>query len=86
MNRLNIMQDDLLVGSIPRPSASPYGALRTELIGRTGDPMASVRTTDFKTEWFVIDDGWSQELRLIADPMLGSGDLADLQGFIPHQR
>lgn len=83
MNRVKIYQDGELVGSIPRPDVNPQGivSFMENVSNQLGDPLASVRRMDFAVQWQTTDNGWTQEVMLVADRMLGLGDFENLRGF-----
>jgi len=86
IDRVKVIQDNRIAGTIPKPDEPPRAYFRGVLESgkhRVGDPMASLRSSDFKLEWRMSKCGWIQELVMIADPMLGPGDLADIRGFEP---
>lgn len=82
--RVDIHQDGRVVGSVPRPNCSPLDIIRfiTDDGNRTGDPLATVRTVDFRVSWVDADE-WTETAVLVADPKMGLGDLEDIRGFVP---
>lgn len=85
MKRIKVFQDGVLVGTVPQPKNEPnhiqaYGIYPEDT---NGDALVSFRRTDFQIRWDDADNGWTREAVFIADPMLGMGDLQDIQGFVP---
>lgn len=85
MDRVKIIQDGRLAGTIPRPDVDPSDVVSflIEPRNRLDDPLATIRREDFRTVWCVAAHGWSKEIVLIASPMLGLGDFANIRGFRP---
>ena len=82
MDRVKIMQDDRLVGTIPRPGTPPRGDhFQIAAESRTGNPLVDFRVQDFQIGYFDTNNGWCREVRLIADHSLCPGDFEDIVGF-----
>lgn len=79
--RVKIMRDGEVIGSIPGPRSAPTDYWQVPMGQRKAEPFASFRVADFKTQWFPVHNGWGMEVRLIADPALGDGDLEAIVGF-----
>lgn len=93
MTHIDVYQDDMLVGSLPRPQMAPRDFFRFAFMHDNSlrlaaalyvihNPLACIRTTDMRVDWRYDENGWVKRAVLIADPSLGQGDLALLDGFI----
>lgn len=90
--RVKVVQDGMIVGTLPRPEGEPRDVFRLheqeKMAAVDWTPsfestsvMTQLRAHDLTTEMWVLEDGWKREIRLVASPTLGPGDLDNIKGF-----